>query len=112
MKLYITRDQAKGTFGGMKFILKAKVELTDEERNLIKKYKADKEILFQSEAKILGKPISFNIAIGSLVAGENFKCKDIAEILETEKIVKESCEMFKNYIEAMKNFGGQEVAEY
>ena len=32
------------------------------------------------------------------MAGQAFKCNDIAEILEYEKNVKESCESFKNYL--------------
>jgi hypothetical protein len=36
----------------------------------------------------------------------------IAEILETEKSVKEACEAFKNYLEVMKHFGGNEIIEY
>lgn len=114
MKLYITRDQAKGLLGGVKFVLNARTELTNEERELIKRYKADSEVLLKKEVKILltGKSIVLNLTIGSLISGQNFKCKDIAEILEYEKNVKESCEAFKNYIEVMKNFGGEEIIEY
>ncbi len=53
-----------------------------------------------------------NITIGGLMGGQSFKCNDIAEILEYEKNVKESCESFKNYLEIMKHFGGEEVIEY
>ena len=114
MKLYITRDQAKGMFGGVKFELKARVELTGEESGLVSKYKADKEVLIQKEIKIpfTGKAIILDINIGSLVSGQEFKCKDIADILEYEKNVKEACESFKNYIEVMKSFGGEQVVNY
>lgn len=54
----------------------------------------------------------FDGETGSLMNGQAFKCNDIAEILEYEKNVKESCEAFKNYLEVMKNFGGEEVIEY
>jgi len=114
MKLYITRDQAKGLLGGVKFELKARTELTTEEAELVRKYKADKEVLLQKEVKIplTGRAIILNLTIGSLMNGQTFKCNDIAEILEYEKNVKESCEAFKNYLEVMKNFGGEEVIEY
>lgn len=59
-----------------------------------------------------GNAISLNITIGSLVTGQNFKCEDITEILEIEKNIKESCEVFKNYIMVMNSFGGREVVEY
>ncbi len=114
MKLFITRDQAKGLLGGVKFELRARTELTDEERELVKKYKANKEVLLQKEIKIpfTTKIILLSINIGGLMQGQTFKCKDIADILEYETNVKEACETFKNYIEVMKNFGGEEVIEY
>jgi hypothetical protein len=114
MKLFISRDQAKGLLGGTKFELSAKVELTSDESALVSKYKTDKEVLLQKEIKIpfTGKAVVLDINIGGLVSGQTFKCKDIADILEYEKNVKEACENFKNYIEIMKQFGGEEVIEY
>jgi len=114
MKLYITKDQAKGMFGAVKFLLSARVELTQEEADLIKRYKADKETLLQKSIKIpfTDRTIDVSLTIGSLTAGQTFKCGDIAEILETEKNIKEACEAFKNYLFVMKNFGGEEVIEY
>lgn len=114
MKLYITRDQAKGFLGGVKFELRAKVELTKEEAELIKKYKADKEVLLKKEIKIpfTGRAIEFDIKIENLVNGQTFKCSDVVDILETEKNVKEAAQNFKTYLEIMKNFGGEEVIEY
>jgi hypothetical protein len=52
MKLFITRDQAKGLLGGVKFELRARVELTNEEAELVRKYKAQKETLLKKEVKI------------------------------------------------------------
>jgi hypothetical protein len=114
MKLLLSRDQAKGFLGGVKFELSAKVELTPEEAELIRRYKADKEVLVQREVKVpfTGKSFNFGLTIGSLSNGQSFKCGDIAEILETEKNVKEACEAFKTYLIAMKHFGGEEVIEY
>lgn len=116
MKLYITRDQAKGGIRRSKIIfeLRAKTELTDEELALVRKYKADKEMLLRKEVKIplLGKSISFELTIGSLMRGATFRGEDIATILAYEENVKESCEAFKTYLEVMKSFGGEEVVEY
>jgi hypothetical protein len=114
MKLQLTKDQAKGLLGGVKFELVAKVDLTSEEGDLVRKYKAEKEVLLRREIKIpfTGKSIILDLTIGSLIAGQTFKCGDIGEILEYEKSIKESCANFKNYIEAMKHFGGQEAFEY
>lgn len=113
-KLYIKKDQSQGVFGGIKFDLTARVELTSEEAGLVKKYKADKETLLKKEVRIplTGKSLVIDVTIGSLVTGQIFKCNDIAEILEYEKSVKEFCEGFKNYLEVMKGFGGEETVEY
>ncbi|SLM28722.1 conserved hypothetical protein [Desulfamplus magnetovallimortis] len=114
MKLFIVRDQAKKMLGGISFQLSARVELSSEEADLVKKYKMDKEVLLEKEVKIplTGRSIALNITIGSLMQGQSFKCNDIAEILGYEENVKESCKTFKNYIEVMKHFGGEEVVEY
>lgn len=114
MQLVIKKDQSKKLMGGMSFELLAKVQLTENEAALVSKYKADKEVLMKKEFKIpfTGRAIVLNITIGSLIAGQTFKCNDIGEILEYENSVKESCEAFKNYIEVMGSFGGEEVIEF
>ena len=114
MQLFITKDQAKGLLGGVKFELSARVELTADEADLVKRYKADKEVLVQKEVKVpfTGRTLNFGLTVGSLTSGQAFKCGDVGEILETEKNVKEACEAFKNYLEVMKHFGGQEVIEF
>ncbi len=102
MKLYISKKQASGMLGGIKFELAARVEL------------AQKEVLLKKQISIplTGRALVINLTIGSLTTGQTFKCDDIGEVLEYEKNVKESCEAFKNYLAVMKNFGGQEVYEY
>lgn len=114
MKLYVSKKQASGMLGGIKFELSARVELTPEESGLVNKYKAQKEVLLKKQISIplTGRALVINLTIGSLTTGQTFKCDDIGEILEYEKNVKESCEAFKNYLAVMKNFGGQEVVEY
>lgn len=109
MKLFIVRDQAKGFFGGVKFEIKVRVELTEEESALIKKYNAEKEILLQKEIKIpfASQPGILNIDIKNLIEGLSFKCKDIGEILDFEKHIKEACQQVKEYLDAMKQFGGR-----
>ena len=114
MKLYISKKQASGMLGGIKFELSARADLTPEESGLVNKYKAHKEVLLKKEIKIplTGRALVINLTIGSLTTGQTFKCDDIGEVLEYEKNVKESCEAFKNYLAVMKNFGGEEVFEY
>lgn len=112
MILKISRDQSKALLGGVNFELQAQVQLNQEESELIKKYKVHKEVLLSKEVSLLGNKFTVDIRIGSLVDGQSFKCKDIAQILETEENVKEACKALKNYILVMKSFGGQETFEY
>ena len=102
MKLIISRGQARKLLGGVKFELKARTELTSDEMDLVKKYKADKEGLIKKDIKVpfTGHTIELFITIGGLISGQTFKCSDIGEILETERNVKEACEAFKVYLEA------------
>lgn len=90
MKLYILRDQAKGLMGGVKFELKARAELTQEESGLVKNYKADKEVLLKKEIKIplMSKAFVLNLTIGNLISGQTFKCNDIGEVIAYEESVK------------------------
>ena len=112
MQLHITRDQSKGFMGGVKFELEAKVDLTQEEADLVKRYKADKAALMQKVVSVFGREISFDLKVGDLVKGQSFRCADISDILATEENVKEACETFKDYLEVMRGFGGQETIEY
>jgi hypothetical protein len=95
VRLFLDRDQAKGFLGGVKFELTAKVELTPEEAELVRRYKADKEVLIQKEVKVpfTGKSFNLGLTIGSLTSGQ-------------------ACEAFKTYLDVMKHFGGQEIIEY
>jgi hypothetical protein len=114
MKLRISRNQASGMFGGIKFELSAQVQLAPEEAALVSKYKADKEVLLKKEIKIpfTGRAFVLDLTIGSLVGGQTFKCNDIAEILEYQESIKQSCEAFRRYLSVMETFGGEEIIEY
>lgn len=114
MKLHLKRDQAKKLMGGVKFEISARIELNDEEKDLVKRYKAYKEVLHWKEKKIpfTGKTIMFKINIDSFTEGQTYKCDSINEIVEYEEAIKEACKNFYIYLEAMKRFGGEEVISY
>jgi len=114
MKLILNKDQSKGFFGGVKFELNARVQLTDAEGALVKKYKADNEVLFNKPSQtFLGETITVEpVKINSLTSGLTLKAKNIAEILKYEEAIKEACEAFKAYLHIMENFGGKEEYEY
>jgi len=121
MKLFITKNQAKGVWGGnIVFELSTRVELSPEEIALVNKYNVGKEVLLERkpvsgaenlEAIMIGR-LHFLITIEGFMKGQTFKNKNIGELLETERNVKEACEKFKNYLEVMKGFGGEEFFEY
>ena len=126
MKLIIEKDQAKKMMGGVSFTFNARVELNEEEKALIARYKAGKMLLHQKSAldkvpgavalgtggvggflarRVLDKIFS-DITIERLVNGVDFKCKDIAEILDHEEQIKSVVAIFYNYLQTMKEFGG------
>ena len=121
MKLLIQRDQKKGLLGGsIKFILKARAELSDEEQDNIKKYKMSKTLLYTNMedrgAGLLGVlsrfAMAIDITVSDLVNGRQVDCKDIIEMLAVEEQIKEACNNFKNVLDAAASFGGEEIIEF
>ncbi len=121
MKLLISRDQKKGLLGGkMKFILKARAEVTDEEKDNIAKYKMGNTLLYTNledrGSGLLGMlsraAMAIEIKVDDLVKGKQVECKDIIEMLALEEQVKEACNNFKNVLEAAASFGGEEIVEF
>jgi hypothetical protein len=114
MQLHLKRGQASKMFGGVKFQLEAKATLTQEESDLISKYKVQDEVLTQKEIKIplTDRALVIKITIGSLVGGQTFKCNELKDILAYEAEIKTSCAELRNLIEKMRTFGGEEVIEF
>jgi hypothetical protein len=96
--------------GGVEFKLSARLELTQEEADLVRRYGVDKE--WSKISTTFGNPILGPMIRNLVSSGQTFRCADIGEIFEIEGSVKEVCEAFKNYLEVTKSFGGQEVIEY
>lgn len=99
MELVIKRDQDKGFLGGMKFILEVKAVLSEEEKNLVKKYKANKHILFSSNNR--------TYTIDDLTYGIKDKVKDVSILLKNEDVYINSCKSLKTMLDVMKSFGGE-----
>jgi len=104
MKLILKRDQDKGVFGGISFTLDARVVLEPTEEELVKKYKAHKEVLCTKG----NTPYTIN----DLLSGMKDKCKDITILLNNEEVYKEACNHFKTLLQVMASFGGEEVIEF
>jgi hypothetical protein len=115
MKLIIRRDQAekKGVFGGHKgirFILSCRVELTEKEKELIDRYKAEYHVLTWRDDGSGGQIP--DLSIGTLVEGITEEIDNVATLLNNEEVIKEACKNFKTLLEVMASFGGEEVVEY
>ena len=104
MELLIKKEQDKGMLGGIKFALHVKVKLTSEEEELVKKYKAHKEVLF-SKGEI-------PYTIGDLIGGRKDKCKDVSVMLNNERVYINACETLKILLDTMKSFGGVSKYEF
>jgi hypothetical protein len=104
MKLIIKRDQDKGFLGGISFVLEARVVLTPEEEELVKKYRAQNEVLYNKD--------KIEYTAKDLLHGVRDKCKDVTILLNNEDVYKEACDHFKTLLDVMASFGGEEVIEY
>jgi hypothetical protein len=125
MKLRITRKQTdvKGTkFLGLKvsddhinFSMTAKAELTDQEQELIDKYRVHNYVLYKKLGTVPDSngnlPVLRKVTISSLMNGEGF-VGGALDLISNENEIKEACQTFKTYIEFLKVFGGEEIIEY
>lgn len=109
MKLIIKRDQAekKGFFGnskGVKFSLAYKVILSPEEFSLVKKYKVAEEVLHTTKN-------DRDVTIKDLMNGQQLIADDIKILFEQESMVRGVAQSFKNYLDVLKSFGGEEIIQ-
>ena len=124
MKLLLRRDQKAGLIGKVTFTLTVRAELTDEEKNNIRKYKLGDTMLYERDklvergAGLLGvasrfafKMMNLTVSVNDLSDGKKIDCKDIVEMLAVEDQIKEAAQTFKNVLEAAASFGGEEVIE-
>ena len=131
MQIKITRTQRKGGIMGGKiiFALDMRAEYTEKERDTINKYNLGGEVIYNSAAaqahlEEAGKRLSegglvggfvsmamarmkLNITIVSLKEGVHIECKDLAELLEAEKTVKEACQNLVSYLHVAQSFDGR-----
>jgi hypothetical protein len=126
MKLLLRRDQKSGMIGIGKvtFTLAVRAELTDQEKDNIKKYKLGDTMLYERmtmtekgsgllgvASRLAFKMMNLTVAVKDLTDGKKIDCKDIVEMLAVEDQIKEAAQTFKNVLEAAATFGGEEVIE-
>jgi hypothetical protein len=115
------------------FCLDARVTFTDAEAADIKRYKMEKQVIYNSEAarRLLDKSqgqndgsaigglkslatlamaaMNLNISIGSLRNGQHVECKSMEELLGTEEAIMTACQNLKGYLGLAATFDGREV---
>jgi hypothetical protein len=114
MKLIIKRDQKAqtgflGGHKGMTFILTTRLELSPQEQELVKKYKAEDHPLTFSDHDGVQLPKN---TVTSLMRGTTVEVSDITVLLNNEQVIKDACKEFRNLLDVMATFGGEEVIEF
>lgn len=124
MKLLLRRDQKSGMLSSkITFTLTVRAELTETEKENIKKYKLGETVLY-AEREIVGgsgllgvasrlafKAINLTIQVDDLAKGKVIDAKDIVEMLAIEEHVKTAAANFKEVLDAAASFGGETVIE-
>jgi hypothetical protein len=119
MKLVLQKNQKSG-FTKIIYVLEAKVELTDDEKKNIQKYKIGKTLLFTNMADrgsgvagmVSRALMGIEITVNDLVNGKKIEVKDFFQMFTMEDQIKEACKNFKAILDAMASFGGDEIIEY
>lgn len=124
MKLLLRRDQKSGLIGKITFTLTVRAELTEVEKDNIKKYKLGDTMLYERDkiiergsgllgvaSRLAFKMMNISVSVNDLSGGKKIDCKDIVEMLAVEDQIKEAAQTFKNVLEAAASFGGEEVIE-
>jgi hypothetical protein len=130
MQLLIRRNQKTGLLGGAKYALYVRAQLTDEERQLVKKNNLAGELLVYydkdaDKATLLGamkdagglagtlvrKMRDTALTVAKLIEGTEFKCDNVGELLGVEGEVRQATLMLKNYLDVSAKFGGEEVLD-
>jgi len=115
MKLIIKRDQKAqtgllGGHKGMTFLLTTRIELTPEEEQLVKRYKAEfHPLTFTTDRE--GRQIPKD-TVSSLMRGNTEEMNDISILLNNEQVIKDACKNFRTLLDVMATFGGEEIIEF
>ena len=114
MKLRLVSGQSKGLMGGISFEVKGKVELTSEERELIRHYKMEGTPVLKKKAKnIWGQvtDIEVNVFVKNLLSGDSFKCKSLDEVISYRESLISACQNLKSYLDVARAFDNEEIID-
>lgn len=111
MKLRIRREQGKTMLGGINFESTIKIEMSPEEVELIRRYKAHKETIWSREWIVLGQKLEFKVTVGDLLDGRTFKSRNLLEHVELESALLDACRNLKVGANVMATIGQEQVYE-
>ncbi len=106
MKLILNRSQKKHAGGSFSFVLFSKVEISQEEADLIRKYNQENIILGKIEGIWNGQNI---MSLGKGCEIENW---DVMRLIALEERMKEDCEALRNYLTAASLYQGKEEIDF
>lgn len=136
MKLLLRRNQKSSVLGKVTFTLDVRVELTDEEKTHIRKYKLADTILYQRDTQkdvpiqyqtniwkalsgllsLVGSIFKYRmlniiVQVKDLENGKHIEVKDVVEMLAVEAQLRQAAQTFKNILAAAAQFGGEEIVD-
>jgi hypothetical protein len=114
MKLVIERDQEqrRGMLGGNKgvaFTLSYRLELTEEEEELVERYRLMDYPLTWRNVSGTRTP---DDTIGNMVQGRTQTVSDVMTLMRNEEIVKDACDSLPVLFSVVTTFGGSETIAY
>jgi hypothetical protein len=137
MQLKIQRSQRTTGLVSSKvaFALNARIQLSPQEQELVKKYRLGPMTVYDSETRKkhidtvaeTGRSVgllrgiaaramaalSLHVTIDSLISGQQIETKSLDELMAAEEAIHEACDTVKGYLEVAAKFDNREdVTEY
>jgi len=114
VRLIISRNQqdVKGVFGGHKgvqFTLGYRLELTQEEAELVRRYNLGSHTLTTRVIDGVSVPAT---TLAELMAGRDQTVSDVTTLVNNERVIKDACDELPVLFDVCRSFGGDEVVEY
>jgi hypothetical protein len=110
VQLSIKRKQGRG-LTGVNFEVEVKLLLTEEERDLVNRFKLASEVVEISHKRSAWTGKFKDVKIKDIVNGNNFKAKDMGEVIDWTQSIMNAAEGLATYIEVARKFGGEEVLQ-
>lgn len=114
MRLIINRrqDDVTGLFGGhrgVNFILSYRLELTDAEAELVRRYRLENHPVTY---RLVGSAATSDDTIATMMSGREHELPDVVTLIEKENAVKNACDSLPALFVMCASFGGDEIIEY